>query len=89
MPLPATGGAVREARSGNVHQASESEERGRSGRYRSGPDGGVADTSLEKQKEGERRRRGRKEREKEEKKGENMESFFCSVFEFLMGPGFD
>ena len=43
-------------------------------------DGGVADTPLEKQKEGERRCRGRK---REREWGEKMGSFFCSVFEFL------
>ena len=62
MPLP--GGAVREARSGNVHEASGSKERGRKGR-----DGGVANTSLERQKEGERRRGGWGGERKRSKRG--------------------
>ena len=43
----------------------------------------MAGTPLEKQKEDE------KAGEKRRKRGEKMESFFCSVFEFLTNAGFD
>ena len=53
MPLPTMGGTIREARSGNVHEANRAEEGGREAR-----DGGVVDTLLENQKEKEKGRRG-------------------------------
>ena len=69
--------AVREARGGIVHQASRGEGRGRRGR-----DGGVADTPLEKQKEGGGEMLGLKKKERmRRKRGRKWRISFCSILD--------